>query len=144
MNSGSKKYRLPRKTSAHRDAVVKSQLLSLLVAGKIKTTKAKASIISSQIDKVINLAKTNTPASLTKLKLMLPTDRAVSRLNQLLPNWSNRTSGYTATVRTLPRKGDNAEQVYVVLLDMKKPVKKSAIQQTLEKQQKRKSTKNAK
>lgn len=144
MNSGHNKYRLPRKTPAHRNAVIKSQLLSLLVAGKIKTTPAKARIISAEIDKVINLAKSETQASKNQLSLLLPTERAVERLRKLLPNWSSRNSGYTATLKTLPRKGDNADQVFVVLLDMKKPEKKSAIQQTLEKQKTRKSTKKAK
>jgi large subunit ribosomal protein L17 len=135
MNAGKAKLRIQGKKPSHRRAMIKSQLVELLRTGKIQTTPAKARAVAISAERLIGIAKQDTPASRTKVNQILPTTKSIERLYQLLPAWSARTSGYTSTIRTLPRKGDNASQVFLMLMDMKvEKVKKSVIQKTIEKQ----------
>lgn len=135
MNSGSKKYRLAGKKPSHRKALIKSQLLELLRSGKVKTTPSRARILCAEAEVVIGLAKRGDQSALNRLQQLLPTERSVNLLLKLAPAWAGRSSGYTTTAKALPRKGDNADQMYVMLLDVELgKAKKSVIQETLAKQ----------
>jgi len=132
MNSGKKKFRLQGKKPSHRRSVIQSQTIELLRSGKIKTTPAKAKILSSHVDRLITIAKAG---NMTEVSKFLPQARAQERLTSILPNMSARNSGYTRVVKTLARKGDNADQSYIMFTDeIGKTEKKSAIRKTIEKQ----------
>jgi large subunit ribosomal protein L17 len=132
MNAGKKKFRLQGKKPSHRRSVIQSQTIELLRSGKIKTTPAKAKILSSHIERLITLAKSGNSAEVSRF---LPQARAQVRLTSILPSFSTRTSGYTRVLKTLPRKGDNAAQSYIMFTDeIGKAEKKSVIRKTIEKQ----------
>ena len=47
----------------------------------------------------------------------------------------DRNSGYTYSARSLPRKGDNAQQMYVMIVNSEIKEKKSRLQKALEKRE---------
>jgi large subunit ribosomal protein L17 len=137
MNSGAKKYRLPRKDKAHREAVIKSQVIELLRAGKIKTTDAKARILKSKIDRLISLAQNGSPSAHQEISSFLPTERAVERLLAIVPKFKDRKSGFTRVIQTTNRVGDGAKQYYVMFVEDLTTEKKSLVRKTLERQAKK-------
>lgn len=146
MNKRIKKYRLQGKTNAHRDSLILSQVIELIRAERIKTTPAKAKILKSQFDRLVTHAKRNTDSSRRVIESFFRSNqRSIERFQKVVENQLNdRDSGYTSIVHTLPRKGDNAAQVYVTLVNRTVKEKKSKIQKTLEAQEKKSKTKKAK
>ena len=147
MNKGIKKHKIQGKTNAHRDALILSQVIELIRAERIKTTPTKAKVLKSKFDRLVTHAKKNTNAGNREIESFFRSnDRAIQRFNKVVETQLNdRNSGYTSIINTLPRKGDNAAQVYVSLVNMgEKKEKKSKIEKTLEAQSKKKKTKKEK
>jgi len=48
----------------------------------------------------------------------------------------DRNSGYTYSARSLPRKGDNAEQMYVMIVNTEEREKQTRLQKVLEQREK--------
>lgn len=147
MNKRIKKYRLQGKTEAHRNSLIMGQIIELVRAEQIKTTPTKARIVKSQFDRLVTNAKKKTAAGDREVQSFFRSnERAIERFNKVVENQlQDRNSGYTRVVNTLPRKGDNAAQVYISLVNKGEKVeKKSAIEKTLETQEKKKKTKKAK
>ena len=138
MNSGNKKYRMQGKTKGHKEALIRSLVIELVRAEKIKTTPNRARIVKSQFDKLVTKAKTNSQAGKNSLNSFFNSnDRIISKFNQLVETkFQDRNSGYTHTIRTLPRKGDNAEQMFVMVVNYEEKSKQSRVQKLLEKRKK--------
>jgi large subunit ribosomal protein L17 len=130
-----KKNKLQGKTHAHRKSLVKSLIIELIRAEKIKTTKPRARAIKSGFDKLVTMAKKNTDASKRNIESFFAmNERAVNRFYHVVSEKLNdRSSGYTRVIHTLPRKGDNAPQVFVMLVNYEPKTSKSTVQKLLEK-----------
>lgn len=141
-----KKYKMAGKKPSHRNAVIKSQVLELVRSGRIKTTPTKAKILKSQFDRLVTTAKKNTIASKRELSSFFGNNqKAADRLVMLAQTKLNdRNSGYTRTVKTLPRSGDNAPQAYIMLVNYEAKLKKSRLQKVLETQESKKDKKSKK
>lgn len=142
-----KKYKIQGYTNSHRDSLIRSQIIELVRAEQIKTTPAKARVLKSKFDRLVTHAKRKTASGARVIDSFFASDsRVIERFTKVVETLLNdRESGYTSIVKTLPRKGDNADQVYVTLVNRsdEKP-KKSKIEKTLETQKKKKPAKKEK
>jgi large subunit ribosomal protein L17 len=135
MYTNRKKMRMQGKTPSHRKSIIKSQIESLVRTGRIKTTTAKAKVIKSEFDKLVNMYKKNTGASLRNvLSFFTGNEIALAKFEKIVKEYlTDRTSGYTRVIKTLPRKGDNSEQSYIMLVNTEAKAAKSKIKKAIEK-----------
>uniref|UniRef100_A0A7V4E4A8 Large ribosomal subunit protein bL17 n=1 Tax=candidate division WOR-3 bacterium TaxID=2052148 RepID=A0A7V4E4A8_UNCW3 len=108
----------------HREAVLRNQVMSLIIHGRIKTTLPKAKETRRLIEKLITIAKRNDLASIRLAARYVNNDRRIlERLfKEIAPLFKDRNGGYTRILRLPPRKGDNAQMAILELLEQpKKP-----------------------
>jgi large subunit ribosomal protein L17 len=139
MYSNRKKHKLANKTTAHRDALIKSQVTELIRSGRIKTTPSKAKVLKSRFDRLVTEAKKGTIASKRNvLSFFGNNERAANRLFDVIEDkLQDRNSGYTRVIKTLPRSGDNAPQAYVMLVNTEIEERKSRLQKMLDQDSKK-------
>lgn len=112
-----------------RKALFRSLIRALVASGSIKTTKAKAKAVQSDIDRVVNMAK---DGSVQKRRMMFAalgndkqtTNKLIKIVADKLPD---SKSGYTRIIPLPQRRGDMAEMArleWVVVVKEKQ--KKSA------------------
>ncbi len=143
MNSGAKKLKMQGKKPSHRRALIKGQLNQLIRSGKVQTTPSKAKILKAEFDRLITEAKKETQASKRRVSTKLENDRSIVKLYEsILPKLQEVNSGYALSARTLPRKGDNADQMIVVVRGMEFRERKSRLAKALEKQEKSDTSKD--
>lgn len=129
-------YRKLNRTSAHRKAMFKNMVTSLLRHGQIKTTVQKAKELRRIVEKVITLSRRVTPEELTvgtpeEQKLALARrlhavrlarqwveDRDVLRIlfSDYGPRFKTRPGGYTRIYKLGFRAGDNADMALIQIL----------------------------
>ena len=104
--------KLSRERSS-RELLFVSLVESLVLNGKINTTKAKAKAIIGLIDRLVVLAKKGTLASKRQVLKRLKGNKETStRLwTEVATTFANRPSGFTRIVPLTQRKGDMAEMV---------------------------------
>lgn len=116
MNNLGHKPKLAGKKTSHRRAVIQTLMLELIRNERLQTTPSKAKILKAEFDRLVTEAKKDTIASKRNLHAKLHNDKAVVKLTEkLLPRLSDVNSGYTNTALTLPRKGDNAPQMVIMV-----------------------------
>lgn len=116
MRHRSKKRILDRK-KAPRDAMLKNLTASVILYEKVKTTKAKASVVRSRVEKAITKGKNNDLTSRRYLIKSLPVKSAVDKTMEVLgPKYKERPGGYTHIVKLGRRRGDGAEMVQIELV----------------------------
>jgi large subunit ribosomal protein L17 len=100
-----------------RAALVANLTASVLIYEKVKTTEAKASVVKSQVEKMITLAKKSDLASTKKLIASLPQKMAVLKAIEVLrERYKGRTGGYTRIIKLSSRPGDGAKMVQLELV----------------------------
>ena len=106
------------RTSAHRQAMLRNMMNSLIEHEAIKTTVPKAKELRKVIEPMITLAKVDTVAN-RRLAFDRLRDRdSVTKLfNVLGPRSANRPGGYTRILKMGYRVGDNAPMAFVELVD---------------------------
>ena len=116
MRHKKKKITLGRER-AHREAMMKNLAESLILHGKIKTTKAKAKALRTVVEPLITRAKIGTLATRRELIKALFTGEAVNKLmDELGPKYKNRNGGYTRIIKLVPRDSDSAEVARIELV----------------------------
>lgn len=121
-----KRYQLRRNT-AHRRALLRNLVTSLLEKERIKTTLAKAKAVRPVAEKMITLARKNTLATRRLALAYLTKEAAVQKLfAELGPRFKERPGGYTRIVKIGLRSGDGAPMALLELLgaEYKKKTKK--------------------
>lgn len=107
---------LDRKKGA-RTALYKTQAVSLITKKRIVTTKAKAKVLRSQVEKMITEAIKGTLTSRRNLLKKLDNKVAVNELiNTIGPACKNRPGGYIRIKAVGRRAGDGAEQSSVEII----------------------------
>jgi large subunit ribosomal protein L17 len=144
--------RIYGKNKNSEEHAIRNMVTSLVLYEKIDTTKPKAKMLKSYIDKIISRSKKADLAAIRNLHKIFFDDNAVKKVIEVLvPRYKDRTSGFTRTYNLKNRLGDNAEMMRVELIDKKvfisdeketAPVKKAETKKT-EKTEK-KVAKNAK
>ncbi|MBN1897679.1 MAG: 50S ribosomal protein L17 [Spirochaetes bacterium] len=106
------------RTSAHRNAMIANMINSFLKHEKIKTTRAKAKLIKPVAEKIITRAKTNTLHSRKQIyKVLRRWDMMPKLFEKIAPRFKKRAGGYTRIVPIGPRNSDNAEMVFLEMVE---------------------------
>lgn len=105
------------RTSAHRLAMLRNMMNSLLRHEAIKTTLPKAKELRRVVEPMITLAKEPTVAN-KRLAFNRLRDReiVVKLFNEIGPMFKDRNGGYTRILKMGYRVGDNAPMAYVELV----------------------------
>jgi large subunit ribosomal protein L17 len=110
--------RVPKlgKPADQRKALLRALTTQLIRYGRVTTTKARARAVRSQADKMITLAKDGSLASRRKVLGYVYDKQLVHALfDQVKDRYSDRNGGYTRIIRTVRRRGDNAELAIIEL-----------------------------
>jgi len=121
-----KRYQLRRNT-AHRRALLRNLVTSLLEKERIRTTLAKAKAARPVAEKMITLGKRGTLAARRRAVAYLLKESVVQKLfSELGPRFKERPGGYTRIVKLGLRSGDGAQMAMFELLgaEYKKKAKK--------------------
>jgi large subunit ribosomal protein L17 len=113
------KYRHLGRDSAHRKALLRNLVTSLVEQESITTTWHKAKEAQRQAEKLITLAKKNTDASKMRAESFLfePHKHLGKIFGELRERYASRQGGYTRVLRTEPKKRDQAESAVLELVD---------------------------
>ena len=115
------------RTSAHRLAMLRNMMNSLLRHEAIKTTLPKAKELRRVIEPMITLGKEPTVANKRLAFARLRDREMVTKLfNEIGPRFANRNGGYTRILKMGFRVGDNAPMAYMELVEKAAPVVEEA------------------
>ncbi len=106
------------RTSAHRRAMFRNQLASLVLSERIITTLPKAKELRPIAEKMITQGKRGTLHARRQVRRVLSNRQHVKKLfDELAPRFSDRQGGYTRILKLGPRKGDGAEMAVLEFVD---------------------------
>ncbi len=106
------------RTSAHRQAMLRNMMNSLIAHEAIKTTLPKAKELRRVIEPMITLSKNDSVANRRLAFARLRDDASVAKLfTDLGPRFKARPGGYTRILKMGFRVGDNAPMAFVELVD---------------------------
>ncbi len=105
------------RTSAHRKALFRNQLTSLLLHERIQTTLSKAKELRPLAEKLVTLGKRG-GLHARRLALRDVSQDAAKRLfEEIAPRFSTRPGGYTRILKLGQRQGDAAENAIIEFVD---------------------------
>lgn len=117
MRHNNKTKSLGRK-KAQRTALVRNLAESLVLYGAIRTTKAKAKVLRSVIEKAITKAGRGTLADRRAVNKLVYTRKAANKLlKEIGPKYQSRPGGYTRITKLGHRANDAAEMVRIEFVD---------------------------
>lgn len=100
-----------------RKALLRSLTTELIRHGRITTTKVRAKAVQAQADKMITLAKDGSLAARRQaLGYIFDKNLVHSLFEQAPERYGSRPGGYTRIIRTVRRRGDNAEMAVIELV----------------------------
>ncbi len=109
-----------------RRALLKSLAESLIRDEAIETTEVKAKELVRYMEKLITKAKKSNLHSRRQIIASLQTIESANKLmDAIAPLLSNRNSGHLRVIRTVLRRGDNAQLAQVSFVDDLKATKKT-------------------
>jgi len=104
------------KPADQRKAMLRSLTTQLIRNGQITTTKARAKAVRAEVDRMITLAKDGSLSARRKAMGYMYDKQLVHALfEQAKERYGSRQGGYTRVVRTVNRRGDNAEMAIIEL-----------------------------
>jgi large subunit ribosomal protein L17 len=105
------------KPADQRKALLRALTTELIRNGRITTTKTRALAVRSEADRMITLAKDGSLAARRQAMGYIYDKQLVHSLFEQVPDrYSQRQGGYTRVIRTVPRRGDNAEMAIIELV----------------------------
>jgi len=107
------------RTSAHRNALFRNQLASLIDRERIITTLPKAKELRPQIERLITLARTDSVHNRRQAARVVDEAMVTKLFGTLGPRFAERPGGYTRIVKLGPRRGDAAEVAILEFVDFK-------------------------
>lgn len=100
-----------------RRAMLRALTTELIRHGRITTTKARAQAVRSEADRMITLAKDGSLAARRQAMGFIFDKQLVHALFEQVPQrYGDRPGGYTRLIRTVRRRGDNAEMAVIELV----------------------------
>jgi len=89
----------------------------LIRAGRITTTKARAKALRQEAERMITLAKDGSLAARRRaLGYIYDKDLVHKLFEKASERYAERPGGYTRIIRTVRRRGDNAEMAIIELV----------------------------
>jgi len=117
---------LGRKKS-DRNHLLRNLATSLVLFEKIDTTEAKAKEVKSFLDSIIARHKENNFNTIRSLNAIFFDRNAVDKIiNELIPRYQGRASGFIKSYRLKNRLGDNSSMIRLELVDRKVFVSKDS------------------
>jgi len=106
------------RTSAHRKALFRNMVTSLLEHEQIRTTDAKAKELRGVAERMITLGKKGTlHARRQALRTIRSKDVTSKVFDELADRYRDRSGGYTRVVKLGQRPGDAAPMAIIELVD---------------------------
>ena len=100
-----------------RKALLRGLTTQLIREGRVTTTKARAKALRNETERMITLAKDGSLASRRRAIGFIYDKKLVHSLfDKAQERYGDRQGGYTRIVRTIPRRGDNAEMAIFELV----------------------------
>jgi large subunit ribosomal protein L17 len=132
------------RTTAHRIAMFRNQLASLVASERITTTLHKAKELRPLAEKVVTHGRQSSLAARRWVRRWIPDRTLVKKLfDEIGPRFKDRPGGYTRIVKIGPRKGDAAEMAVLEFVErgavaaapekgaaVKAPARKAAVKKT--------------
>ena len=111
-----------------REALFASGMRSMILNGKIVTTRAKAKAIQPSLEKLVTFAKKGGLSRQRKILASLDNARDALEVmvKKIAPSFASRISGYTRLVSLPARRGDNARMVRIEWTEKIEEPKKNA------------------
>jgi len=108
--------------SAHRLAMLRNMVTSLLEHERIVTTLPKAKELRRVAEKMITLGKRGDLHARRQAASYVRSKALVTKLfNDLAPQYADRQGGYTRIIRTGVRPGDAADMALIELVNYEAP-----------------------
>jgi large subunit ribosomal protein L17 len=107
------------RTSAHRNALFRNQLASLIERERIITTLPKAKELRPQIERLITLARIDSVHNRRQAVRVVDETMVAKLFDTLGPRFAERPGGYTRIIKLGPRRGDAAEVAILEFVDFK-------------------------
>ncbi len=112
-----KDHRKLGRNNAHREAMLRNLVTSLLEHGEVRTTDAKAKEVRRLADRMITLGKRGTlHARRQALRTIRSRDVAGRVFDVLADRYHERAGGYTRILKLGRRPGDNAAMSLIQLV----------------------------
>ena len=100
-----------------RKALLRGLTTQLIKEGRVTTTKARAKALRDEAERMITLAKEGSLNSRRRAIGYIYDKKLVHALfEKAQDRYGDRNGGYTRIVRTVARKGDNAEMAIIELV----------------------------
>ena len=110
-------YRKLGRDSAHRKAMLRNLVTDLLREGRITTTETRAKEAGRMAEKMITLGKKGSLHARRQVLAYVFDEDVVTKLfDEIAPKYEERNGGYTRILKLGPRRGDNAEEVFLELV----------------------------
>ncbi len=105
------------KPADQRRALLRALTTQLIRNGRLTTTMARAKAVRSEADRMITLAKDGS-LSARRLAMGYMYDKQLvhTLFEHAQERYGDRNGGYTRVLRTVPRRGDNAEMAIIELV----------------------------
>jgi large subunit ribosomal protein L17 len=106
--SGNKKLNM---RSPHRTSVLRNQIISFIINGKLKTTKARVKVVQQMVEKLVTVARRgNDFNTIRRIAKEIPYKKeAVDKLiKEIAPRYVERPGGYTRVYPMGRRLSDTA------------------------------------
>lgn len=104
------------KPADQRKALLRALTTELIRNGRIQTTKIRAQAVRSEAERMITLAKDGSLAARRQAMGYIYDKQLVHALFEQVPErYGDRNGGYTRILRTVRRRGDNAEMAIIEL-----------------------------
>lgn len=104
------------KPADQRKALLRALTTELIRHGRITTTKVRAKAVRSEADRIITLAKDGSLSARREAMGYVYDKQLVHTLfEQVQERYGDRQGGYTRVLRTINRRGDNAEMAIIEL-----------------------------
>jgi len=107
------------RTSAHRNALFRNQLASLIEKERIITTLPKAKELRPQIERLITLARIDSVHNRRQAVRVVDETMVAKLFDTLGRRFADRPGGYTRIIKLGPRRGDAAEIAIIEFVDFK-------------------------
>ena len=109
-----------RRTTSHRLAMFRNQLMSIVEHERIATTLEKAKELRPLIERVVSMGKNDTVPARRKVFRWVPSRPLVKKVFDTLgPRFTDRPGGYTRILHLGRRRGDNSEEAILEFVDFK-------------------------
>jgi len=111
------KVKTLERTKEARGLMLRNLVSSIIIHEKVKTTKAKAKVAKSFVEKTITIAKKGDLSSRRALLKTLVQPKAVEKaISVLSEKYKEKNGGYVRIIKLGNRQGDGAEMVQIELV----------------------------